>query len=45
MEGDGAEGLAQEGRIDHQELEHDGDADGTQELDVAEQVHEGLLPR
>ena len=43
LEGDGAEGLAQEGHVDHQELEQYGDSYGTPEPGIAEEAQEGRL--
>ena len=45
LEGNSAEGLAQEGHIDHQKLQEDGDADGAPEPGIAEESLEGRLDR
>ena len=43
LEGDGAKGLAQEGHVDHQELEQYGDTDGAPQPGIAEEPLEGRL--
>ena len=43
LEGDGAESLAQEGHVDHQELEHNRDPYGAPEPGIAEEPLEGRL--